>query len=186
MTQTKHCCYSYSIDAHPDPEACFDWMREHWDLADMDLDDYMNTLRGFCNHYDLTLADWSVDALGHRGEFVKIEVSSDLEEMAGVRLWKYLQRHYATYRCQYTGETEATLDGNCPFTGMCYDESSLDPMREFMRKPDSRTWRELADDCVSSLITALHRDGEYRYSDEALREDCEANEYEFYEDGSVA
>jgi hypothetical protein len=69
---------------------------------------------------------------------------------------------------------------------MCYDETLLDPMREFIDKPDALTWQELADDCVRSLIDALHADGEYQYTDEALRESCEANAYEFYENGSIA
>jgi len=35
------------------------------------------------------------------------------------------------------------------------------------------------------VLTALHADTEHQYSDEGLFEMCEANEYEFYENGKV-
>lgn len=186
MTISKRCFDVYSIDVHPHPERVFDWIRQNWDVTDWLLDEYVGSLRGFCKHYDLTLADWSISATGHRSEFVKITIPDEIAEMSGVRLWKYLQRHYSTYHCQFTGQQRDALAGGCPFTGMIYDEDALDPMREFIRRPDSRTWRELVDDCVASLIQALHREAEYRYSDEALREDCEANDYLFYERGAIA
>ncbi len=185
MSKTKHSYYTWTIDEHPNPSACFDWMREHWNPGEDRSDEYMDSLKGFCRHFDVHLADYSISATGHRGEFVKAEIINAPPTIAGIRLWKYIENNFSTYRCKHTGKTERTLAGDCPFTGMVYDESLLDPMREFMAKPDDRDWQTLIDDCIHSLTKALHCDGEYDNSDEGLRESCEANEYEFDASGAA-
>lgn len=72
----------------------------------------------------------------------------------------------------FTGFDRKLLRGlhkhDCPFTGMCYDIDVI----EALRKND-----------MGSLLTMLHEEGEYIYSDEGLAEHCEANEYYFKKDG---
>ena len=58
---------------------------------------------------------------------------------------------------------------DCPLTGYCFDIDLIQGLRQ--GKP-------------SKVLEALHTDTEYRYSDEGIHEHCEANEYEFNEDGS--
>lgn len=57
-----------------------------------------------------------------------------------------------------------------PLTGVCWDASLIEGLR------GGNPEKVLAD---------LHNDTEYQYSDEGLLEMCEANEYEFKEDGSL-
>ena len=59
---------------------------------------------------------------------------------------------------------------DCPLTGGCWDVDLIVGLRE--GNP-------------SKVLDAIHTDIEYQYSTEALIEMCEANEYEFNEDGSV-
>ena len=59
---------------------------------------------------------------------------------------------------------------DCPLTGVCWDADLIVGLRE--GNP-------------SKVLDAIHTDTEYQYSTEALIEMCEANEYEFNEDGSV-
>ncbi len=59
---------------------------------------------------------------------------------------------------------------DCPLTGVCWDTDVISGLR--------------AGD-TERILQSLHSDTEYQYSDEALEERCEANEYEFLEDGSV-
>jgi hypothetical protein len=175
MSQTQHCFTSYTIDEHPNPEAVFDWIRQHWETGEDELHEVVDTLKGFCDRLDLTLADWQISVVEDRGERIMITVPDDLTDMHGVRLWKYLGKHYGDL-----------IAKDCPFTGVFYDEIALDPLRQFMKMPDNRTWSELADDCASALLDGLHDQYEWRISDECLREECEANEWEFYENGRVA
>jgi predicted RNase H-like HicB family nuclease len=71
----------------------------------------------------------------------------------------------------------------CPFTGVCYDESLLDPFKAFITLPDARTFEDLLQEAMESLRIYLESEDEYRNSDEAIEEDIESNDYEFTEDG---
>jgi len=66
---------------------------------------------------------------------------------------------------------------------MIEKEILLDEIRAFLKKPDSRSFQELIDDCTHKLLTTIHNEGEYIYSDEGLFELCQVNEYEFTIDG---
>jgi len=174
---------TWTIDCHPNPDACFDWMRENWhDLYSWDGEN-VDSLRGFCEHFGLTDPDWEINLCGPSHAHARV-ADYDIAELSGVRLWKYLQnsgrlRYYNKFR----KESGDLLAGDCPFTGYYTDEDILDPLREFIARPDSRTFQDLIDDCLASWASAFVRDWEDCYSDEGLREMAEANEYEFLESG---
>jgi len=70
----------------------------------------------------------------------------------------------------YDHETLCYLSaGDCPLTGVCWDIDLIVGLREGNTKKS---------------IDSLHKDTEYIYSNEGLTELCEANDYEFNEDGS--
>ena len=54
-------------------------------------------------------------------------------------------------------------------TGRCYDQDVIEGINK--------------DELEEAVLKTLHAEGEYIYSDEGLRETCEANGYEFTEDG---
>ena len=174
----------YTIDDHPQPEHVFDWMRANSDNDHYAVYEIVDTLKAFCTHYDIQILDWSISAHSDRGERVDIDCG-DISELHSVRLWKYINNNYSTYFNNFTKKQDQVLNGNCPFTGVCWDENALDPMRDFMKKPDSLNYRELMSDCIDELISALHRDSEYRDSDEAIREDCICNDYYFDDQGAM-
>lgn len=58
---------------------------------------------------------------------------------------------------------------DCPLTGVCWDMDLIVGLRE--GNPNK-------------VLYALHQDTEYHYSDEGLFDMCEANGYEFDEDGN--
>ena len=78
------------------------------------------------------------------------------------------------------------VESCCPFTGVCYDEDLLQPFKEFIKKPDGRTFEDLLREAVETLRISLENEDEYRYSDEGIEQDIEANGYEFMEDGELA
>ena len=178
MTITAHKVLSYTIEDHPNPDLVYDWIRSNWDdLGQHSVDGCMDSLKGFCTAFGLDLNNWAISLVPDYGEFVDIGISSDLEELADIRLYKYIVNNYDEY-----------LKGDCPFTGVCYDENLLDPIRDFLKKPtvsQGYTWQDLVNDCANSLLECLHREGEYIYSDEGLKDMCEANDYEFAENGSI-
>ncbi len=57
-----------------------------------------------------------------------------------------------------------------PLTGVCWDHDVITGLRE---------------DNAERVLQSLHDDTEYIYSDEGLKELCEANGYEFTETGSI-
>lgn len=182
---TVHAITSYEIGEHPNRDAVYDWIRSNWhDLGEYYIDDAINSLKEFASFYDAD-PDWCIGIFPDRGEYIRFSLSDDAGELSGVRLWKYLENNYSEYASKYTGKRGKTLDGNCPFSGMLYDEILLDEIRGFMKKPDSRTFNELLDDCGHKLLTAIHEDVEYIYSDAGLFDLCQANEYEFTENGAI-
>lgn len=156
----------HTINEHPDPEKCFDWIRENWhDLGDYVLEEMIDSLKAAASYFGATV-DWSISIFPDRGEYITFDIGEDSAEKPA--------RDFVN---------PGLLSGDCPFTGVCYDEVILDAFRKAER---TETLREVLHDVEYRVLKALHAEGEYLYSDDGLREMCEANEYEFYEDGSIA
>ena len=63
---------AYIIDSHPNKEAVFEWVRNNWhDLADVDLEDIVQSLKALADHIDGTL-DYSISCVPDRGEFIRL------------------------------------------------------------------------------------------------------------------
>ena len=92
--------------------------------------------------------------------------------------------HSDACRNKYHKKTQNLLAGDCPFTGICFDEDFLDNIRKFVKKPDSTTFKELLTDAVYNTINAGCKDWDYINSDEGIEESIIANEYEFKADGT--
>jgi len=136
------------------------------------------------------------------------------DEIEGLKVYKYIINHYwhILYKPQYRGNIkndtikhkrikhEKLSNGSffnsyhsgifydtCGnLTGYCMDDALLQPIYDFLRKPDSRTLKDLYDDCFNAFIESWNRDVEYQYSDECIIETIKANEYEFTENGEIA
>lgn len=100
-----------------------------------------------------------------------------LHRMRSVRTWMD-GGYWVTLRSNFLTES------CCPFTGVCYDESLLNPMKKFIESPDGRTFEDLLNESMETLRTDLENEDEYRDSDEAIEEEIKANGYEFTEDGN--
>ena len=79
------------------------------------------------------------------------------------------------------------VEGDCPLTGFCADESLLDPIRKFLKNPsEKKTYTDLMQECLDSWASAYQDDIEYQDSEEAVDESIIANGYEFLENGKLA
>ena len=138
----------YTIDTHPEPEKCFEWIRDNLNyLSEHVLFDGLDSIKELHKAVGGEL-DYSISVVPDRGEFVKL-VGYDEKEL----------------------ERLFTIAGDCPLTGFCYDITVIEGLYKGALEND--------------LLTMIHSEHDYIYSDEALREMCEVNEYEFNENGSI-
>jgi hypothetical protein len=73
---------------------------------------------------------------------------------------------------------------DCPLTGVCYDYSILQPIFNVMEGKDLKTdFEDLISECITELCRDVEKEYDYLISEQAIAEHCEANEYEFTEDG---
>lgn len=160
MTQRTIETTVYTIESHPYPEKAFDWIRDNWhDLGDFCLQEIVESLKAFADHIGAKV-DYAISIVPDRGEYIRFNCEGDLREVL----------------------KSLDLSGNCPFTGMCYDETILDAFRDCN---GDESLRDVLRDVEYRVLKDLHSEGEYIYSDEGLRELCEANEYEFEENGKL-
>jgi len=136
--------------------------------------EYVETLQLFGERFRLNLGRWQLGS--HCNVPWRFEsASEDYHDLRGVRLWRY---------CRNNMLLDRLLDKDCPFTGVCFDEDILSPLREFMKRPaQDVTWRDIIGDCVDSFCSAVQSDVEYRESDEYIAETIVCNEYEFTREG---
>jgi len=88
----------YTIEDHPEPDLCYDWIRNNWhDLGQHCVEDVIESLKVLAEKIDGKL-DYSISINPDRGEFIRI---TDYDEHALKDI--YLKRD------------------DCPLTGVCYD-----------------------------------------------------------------
>ena len=156
-----------------------------YDMEYFGSDEALESIKQGLSHFDASLHDYSIDWLNANGSHFKISMNEDIELLSFVRLWKYINQNYHNYYCKYDKKIKPLLSGNCPFTGVFLDEEFLDEIREFMNKPDHRTFKDLLYNAVQNVLQEAERDFEHQQSEEYLLEHFNANEYEFDEYGNM-
>lgn len=170
----------------------------HWRENDDFDSSWEYSLKAFCRRFDVTVTDWSVCLWGNsfiRSEHTPAPENEETgEEVAGLRLWKWLHANgYATIRNNGADYgPQEWIDGCCPFSGTCTDCAITGPLAKFLLNPRSygRGWQEVTfDDLIKeglqAWLSAFLNDLEHWHSEECIREDIEANDYEFRADGSI-
>jgi hypothetical protein len=139
----------------------------------------------------------------------------DIEEMTGFRLAKYIWNNYKwdIFKGKYYGKLVKTfkdgtpipiskehpaglrhiikysnivLDNCCVLTGYCVDDDILQPVYDFLKKPNDKIcFYDLMEKCLDSWIDSCKKDCAYQESQEFFEEEAEANGYEFDEEGET-
>jgi hypothetical protein len=183
--------------------------------------DYRASLKEFEEIFNVTCRDWSVDysAFFYRFRIEKEEAFEwcrtdnseydyiKLSSLKGKLLMRYLQNKILPYitKGKYYGKLKGVYPNakhikryskvlqecSCPMTGTIYDHFLLDPILEYLEKPDaSTTYRHLIDLCLNKFFDTWHKEYEYWTDDEnAIREELHNNQYEdrlYYKDGTVS
>lgn len=145
----------------------------------------INSVEKGLEHFGAELKRYSIDWDNINCSDWKIEFPEH-SELQGVRLWKYLHNNnLLTYFNKYQKKQDNLLDGNCPFTGVCFDEDFLDNIREFVKKPNNTTFEELLKDAVYNCFNSGCKDWEYLCSDAAIKEELENSDIQFLSNGNV-
>jgi len=163
-------------------------------------EDNENTLKEFEKVFPIKIRSWEY---GDRGEHISFifEGDEDIENLTGIRLMKYIYNNYYdnlfkgkyyskvkyvngtyTYKHRYS---KIVKDNCCVLTGYSMDYDILQPIYDYLKKPDNRTFKELLDDCLQSWLKACSTDYEDYYSWDSFLEESEVNEWEYTENGDI-
>ena len=138
-------------------------------------DEWEASLNAFAKIAPLTIRNWEV---GYRGNGVTFDMDENVADLFGVRAWKWLVNN---------GWAKLAAGQDCPFTGYCGDEDLLDAIRAAIANPASITsLRDIFKEALHDWAKAFERDIDHWGSEEAIREDIDANEYEFNANGTLA
>lgn len=166
--------YTFDELSESAKETARDWYRDSMEQDDWTGRDAIESRNAFLREFN---ADF------RRGNQCSIRVDGgyanedDISELSYVRLWKYLNANHADCLAKI---------GDCQFAGVCWDETLLDGIAEFMRKPYRVDFESLLYSCCEDLRIAVDNEVEYQNSDEVIDESIRCNEYEFTENGRIA
>jgi len=141
-------------------------------------DDCIESLKGFAKHFNCELRGYSFDWDSAGRSRVTFEVPDYMEDMAKEDLKIGIESMGS-----YNPET-LKGHGECKFTGYMADENAADGARIAFYKDGERDVLQLLIAGFNTWIQACVADYEHQQSDEAIIEDIEANDYEFYKDGT--
>ncbi len=137
-------------------------------------DDAFASLKAFAKAFDARIVDYSIDYWHTSPSYAEF----DAPEM---------ERPEIEARIKMLGNLDPVTFrglGECKLTGYCADEDALDGLRKAFYSGESDL-NELLQEGFESWLKAAQADCEHQASDEAFAELCEANGYEFDEDGTM-
>lgn len=121
----------------------------------------IDSIKAFCEHFGATLKDWSI---GGRGEYLKTDAEN--HNFRGFTM---------------ADAIKLSAMGYFPKSGTWLDCTMIQSFFEDFKKTGDALYS--FKQALESALIAINRDIEYHYSDEAIEEMMDINEYEFDEDG---
>ena len=99
----------------------------------------------------------------------------------------YSKGRYVGGKYQYKSRRSKIIlqPQNCCLTGFCRDEDILDPVYDFLKRPDSTTFEQLMRDCCKAWAKACSDDMEASTTMEVFEEYCEDNDMRFEANGVI-
>lgn len=160
-------------------EEAKDRVRENWKSIDgyNDHDEAMESLKHLAKHFGGELKDWEIDWFDGSYSHATFEMPDDMEYDQVAQRLGALGTFNPETGCGH---------GDCELTGYCHDEWAIDGFRQHWIAYGEPDLDKLMQAAFKTWLKACQSDCEHQYSDEAMQENCEANGYEFYEDGEMA
>ena len=146
----------YEIEEHPNPEACYEWVRDNvHDLAQGEIMELVYSLEALAKEIG-GVVDYELSQAPARGEYIRITP-------------------YYDNKGEWIRDLDwDTKDGDCPLTGVYWDYLVIENLQA---NPCGTIWHDVIND--------LHQACEAAYMDDGIREIAMANNWEFTEDGRM-
>lgn len=190
--------YKFSELSKSAKQTAIQWWKDG-ETFDYLYEEAFDSLKKFCEVFNIDMDSYDFNE-PYRSKY-SFDSEDTILELAALRLRTYLiNNYYSTlFERKPYGKYEKRENGkwrydryskcqyqetSCPFTGVCYDEDLLYPIRQFILKPTKYDFKDLLEDCMSSLCKSIEGEIKARMEDEAVIETIEANEYEFTKDGN--
>lgn len=165
------------------------WLMQHEDWSWM-TSDAMETIKRGLDWLGYDLRDWAIDFGAGYVQKLHITMANEPEGIKAtakhiIGAWSEIHKR------KRKGYKLLMERKDCPFTGVCYDEDFLDPIRRYMTYPkasDRRYYlRQIAYDCVDAVVESVHKEIMWYMSDEGIIESCEVGdtEFKFDEEGNL-
>jgi hypothetical protein len=182
-------------------EKAIEWYRNGSDDGQIYADEIIDSVKAVADLFNLKFGREYTDIrTGH--------IEDTILELKGIRLYKYLINNYYNtlfskkqyYFCRlkdgskqfncvgqnsgkYTSKCQWQI-ASCPLTGVCYDMDILQPVYDFLKRPDkSTTFADLISNIEYAIQKTFDNNEQWVNSDEFITEQIQANEYEFTADG---
>lgn len=164
-------------------------------------DEAWESIKAFGKAFDINFR--SIDYLETYRNKYSFEMEDNILELSGIRLRTYLlnnyssilfeRKHYGQYKKRENGKYRydryskiQTIESCCPFTGVCWNEDLLQPIRNFIDKPNSNDFKDLLEDSIHEVCKSVEGEINARNEDEVIIETIEANDYWFTQDGKIS
>lgn len=171
--------------------AYLDWLAKGYDYPF--ASENCNTLEAFCNLFHTVCLNYSYDNNRYNYSY-RIECDDDIIRLSGIRLATYLHNNYHsslfTPKTYWTSDNKKKrksrifLTSDCSLTGFIMDEIMLQPIYEFIKHPDNRTFGNLIKECMEAFFCACRDDCEYCTSEDYFKEESAEQNWEYLADGT--
>lgn len=210
MTTIEVNLYHYSELSDQAKEKVREWWNDGNPDAQMEVEEASGALTKFCEQFGVNLKNWEPETAWMR---FRLQLDEDVLNLSGARavsyfwnnhpnLWKGKYRTLnVNHPVKHPRITSKTFkNGNTHnayhsavfiernesvFTGTFYDTDICKPIWDFCDCPGNESVWDILNACLSALAKSTKEAIEYRYSDEAIAEIMEYNEYDFTENGKL-
>lgn len=154
----------YTIDEHPAPEKCYEWVRNNWhELHESQQDELIASLKAIAARMGCTL-NYALSPVPDRGEMVSMHPPGGTPAYS-MSEWRAMEKE--SLECSFTG---------CTYDGLLAD--AINGAKHLNFRSVEFRFSRLA-------LDAAHAIGDDVYSDYGIHDMCEANGYYFLEDGTM-
>ncbi|WP_422023374.1 hypothetical protein [Pyruvatibacter mobilis] len=183
IEQVEHKIYTFAELPRDAQETVLDNFRQDWDRWGW-ASEWWDSAKAFSRIAPITIesADYGRADVEYSWQGVALRYDHDdcIRELSGLRAWKWLNNN------GWFKWAEDNQRGACTMTGYCGDAPFGDGIMAYADCPaKTPTIEQVFYEAAQCWVSEARRDYEYAYSDEAIREDIDANEYEFFETGEL-
>lgn len=164
-----------------------------YQIDELSAESKASALKELAENYEYPFDNENQETLDGFNELTGNDYESEIYELTGYRLAAWIHNNWYDdifkpkiyYKNGKRRCSKITRVADCPLTGYYMDMETLNPIIDFLQKPDGRNLRQLLNDCFKSFHKACEDDYDYCLSDESLTDYAMANEYYFNESGRI-